>query len=74
MWFHSFETDNGIAAQAQGTPRDFGGNPPVVPVVSQGAFSWTSPEGVPISITYIADENGYNPQVCQGLDLELGTT
>ncbi|NP_001166714.1 larval cuticle protein LCP-22-like [Bombyx mandarina] len=59
---HGFETNNGISAQAQGTPRDFGGNPPVVPVVSQGSFAWTSPEGQPIVITYIADENGYQPQ------------
>ncbi|XP_026328502.1 larval cuticle protein LCP-22-like [Hyposmocoma kahamanoa] len=57
-----YETDNGIAAQAQGTPRNFGGNPPLVPVVAQGSFSWTSPEGVPVAITYVADENGYQPQ------------
>ncbi|XP_045492977.1 larval cuticle protein LCP-22-like [Colias croceus] len=56
-----FETNNGIAAQAQGTPRNFGGNPPVVPDVAQGSFSWTSPEGEVISITYVADENGYQP-------------
>lgn len=35
----------------------------MVPVVSQGSFSWTSPEGVPVAITYVADENGYQPQV-----------
>ncbi|CAH1644286.1 unnamed protein product [Spodoptera littoralis] len=56
-----YETDNGIAAQEQGTPRNFGGNPPVVPSVAQGSFSWTSPEGEPIVITYVADENGYQP-------------
>ncbi|KAL0892187.1 hypothetical protein ABMA27_015375 [Loxostege sticticalis] len=59
---YAFETDNGIAANAQGTPRDFGGNPPVVPVVIQGAYSFYSPEGEPISISYVADENGYQPQ------------
>ncbi|KAJ0179903.1 hypothetical protein K1T71_004494 [Dendrolimus kikuchii] len=59
---YAFETDNGIAAQADGVPRQFSGNPPVAPVVSQGSFSWTSPEGQPIVITYIADENGYQPQ------------
>lgn len=63
QFHYSFETDNGIAAQAQGTPRNLGGNPPVVPVVAQGSFSWTSPEGVPVAITYVADENGYQPQV-----------
>ncbi|XP_049865981.1 larval cuticle protein LCP-22-like isoform X2 [Pectinophora gossypiella] len=57
-----YETDNGIAAQEQGTPRNFGGNPPVIPDVAQGSFSWTSPEGVPVAITYVADENGYQPQ------------
>ncbi|KAI8428871.1 hypothetical protein MSG28_007511 [Choristoneura fumiferana] len=56
-----YETDNGIAAQEQGTPRNFGGNPPVVPVVAQGSYSWTSPEGEVIAISYIADENGYQP-------------
>ncbi|KAL4706566.1 hypothetical protein ACJJTC_015764 [Scirpophaga incertulas] len=57
-----YETDNGIAAQEQGTPRNFGGNPPVVPDVAQGSFSWTSPEGQVVSISYVADENGYQPQ------------
>ncbi|CAH0627166.1 unnamed protein product [Chrysodeixis includens] len=56
-----FETDNGIAAQAQGTPRNFGGNPPVVPDVAQGSFSWTAPDGTPVVISYVADENGYQP-------------
>ncbi|CAH0727805.1 unnamed protein product, partial [Brenthis ino] len=56
-----YETNNGITAQAQGVPRNFGGNPPVVPDVAQGSFSWTSPEGETIAITYIADENGYQP-------------
>ncbi|GBP74633.1 Larval cuticle protein LCP-22 [Eumeta japonica] len=56
---YNVETSNGIAAQAQGTPRNFGGNPPVVPVVISGAFRWVSPEGEPIDISYTADENGY---------------
>ncbi|XP_037299032.1 larval cuticle protein LCP-22-like [Manduca sexta] len=58
---YAYETDNGIAAQEEGVPRDFGGNPPVRPDVAQGSFAWTSPEGVPIAISYIADENGYQP-------------
>ncbi|XP_075971007.1 uncharacterized protein LOC142973254 [Anticarsia gemmatalis] len=58
---YTLQIDNGISAQAQGTPRDFGGNPPVVPVVAQGAYSWTSPEGQPITITWVADENGFQP-------------
>ncbi|CAH2075274.1 unnamed protein product, partial [Iphiclides podalirius] len=57
-----FETDNGIAAQAQGVPRNFGGDPPVSPDVVQGSFSWISPEGEEIALTYTADENGYQAQ------------
>ncbi|CAG9785091.1 unnamed protein product [Diatraea saccharalis] len=59
---YAFETDNGIAVQEQGTPRDFGGNPPLVPVVAQGSFAYTAPGGEPISISYVADENGFQPQ------------
>ncbi|CAB3221343.1 unnamed protein product [Arctia plantaginis] len=55
------ETNNGISAQAQGTPRDFGGNPPIIPVVIQGAFAWNSPDGKSVAISYEADENGYRP-------------
>lgn len=30
--------------------------------VIQGSFSYFSPDGQPISVTYIADENGFQPQ------------
>ncbi|CAD7090705.1 unnamed protein product [Hermetia illucens] len=49
---YAYETSNGIAAQEQGA----GG------VRAQGAFSYTSPEGIPIQLTYAADENGFQPQ------------
>ena len=29
---------------------------------AQGSYSYTSPEGQAIKLTYIADENGYQPQ------------
>lgn len=63
LLFNSYETNNGIAAQEQGTPRNLGGNPPAIPVVAQGSYAYTSPEGVPVSITYTADENGFRPEV-----------
>ncbi|XP_019876048.1 endocuticle structural glycoprotein SgAbd-2-like [Aethina tumida] len=49
---YAYETGNGIAAQEQG----LGGQ------AARGSFSWTSPEGVPVAIQYVADENGYQPQ------------
>lgn len=28
---------------------------------AQGSFQYTSPEGVPVQIQYVADENGFQP-------------
>lgn len=69
LYIFSFETENGIAAQAQGVPRVFAGNPPVAPDVAEGSFSWTSPEGEVIAISYVADENGYQPSVSLNFNL-----
>lgn len=33
--------------------------------VAEGKFSFKTPEGNLISLTYIADENGFQPQVSQ---------
>lgn len=49
---YQYETSNGIAAQEQGN----GGHQ------ANGGFSWYSPEGELIQISYVADENGYQPQ------------
>lgn len=56
----SYETDNGIQAQEQAQVQQLG--PEQVAKTAQGSFAWTSPEGQPIQISYIADENGYQPQ------------
>ncbi|XP_019876047.1 larval cuticle protein LCP-22-like [Aethina tumida] len=48
---YAYETENGIAAQEQGVGAQS----------AQGNFAWTSPEGVPVAIQYVADENGYQP-------------
>lgn len=31
--------------------------------VAQGSAQWTAPDGTPIQLTYVADENGFQPQV-----------
>lgn len=49
---YNWETSNGIQAQESGV----GG------VQASGSFSYTSADGVPVAISYIADENGYQPQ------------
>lgn len=56
----SFETENGISAQEEGSLKQVA--PDQAGIAAQGSFQFTSPEGVPVSIQYVADENGYQPQ------------
>ncbi|XP_063702527.1 myb-like protein Q [Culicoides brevitarsis] len=54
----SYTTGDGQAQQAQGYLKNRGVKNIEAQVV-QGSYSYTSPEGKPISVTYIADENGF---------------
>ena len=54
-----YETGNGINADEQGSVKNAGSESEAS--VAQGSFSYTSPEGTPIQISYIADENGFQP-------------
>ncbi|KAI8040867.1 hypothetical protein M5D96_006810 [Drosophila gunungcola] len=57
----SYKTGNGIKAEEMGYLK----NPGVKGAEAQtaeGSFSYTSPEGQEISLTYTADENGFQPQ------------
>ncbi|KAJ9574179.1 hypothetical protein L9F63_008435 [Diploptera punctata] len=61
----SYETGNGIAAREEGFLKN-AGNPDLEAQVAQGQYSYTGDDGVPISLTYTADENGF---VAQGSHL-----
>ncbi|XP_013187021.1 endocuticle structural glycoprotein SgAbd-2 [Amyelois transitella] len=58
---YSYETGNGIAAQERGYLKN-AGIKDAEAQVAEGSFSYTSPEGVPISLRYTADENGFRPE------------
>ncbi|XP_023314752.1 endocuticle structural glycoprotein SgAbd-2-like [Trichogramma pretiosum] len=57
---YSYETENGIAHQEQGV-ANIPGETGYVPAV-QGSYGYTAPDGTPIVITYVADQNGFQPQ------------
>ncbi|EAT45457.1 AAEL003242-PA [Aedes aegypti] len=71
---YAFETDNGIKVDDKGTIKqvkapktDASGNPiggeeDVKVSVQTGSFSYTAPDGQILSLTYVADENGFQPQ------------
>ncbi|CAD7076733.1 unnamed protein product [Hermetia illucens] len=56
----SYETGNGIAAEEQGYLKNPGTDTEAQ--VAQGQYSYTAPDGQLIRLTYLSDENGFQPQ------------
>ncbi|TMW39784.1 hypothetical protein DOY81_015136, partial [Sarcophaga bullata] len=52
-----FETENGIHNEAHGIPITLANGDQAEKV--EGSFSYVTPEGVHVTIKYVADENGY---------------
>ncbi|XP_068206624.1 cuticle protein AM/CP1114-like [Palaemon carinicauda] len=50
------ETANGIRLVDSGAPGAKGA------IAASGSFSYTAPDGTPVSLQYVADENGFQPQ------------
>ncbi|XP_014234057.2 larval cuticle protein LCP-17-like [Trichogramma pretiosum] len=57
---HSFETENGIYQQEQGSASVPGETGKVV--ASQGSYQYTAPDGQVIQVQYTADQNGFQAQ------------
>ncbi|XP_028163694.1 endocuticle structural glycoprotein SgAbd-8-like [Ostrinia nubilalis] len=56
----SYETGNGIVAQEKGSLKDVGAEEPALQV--EGQVQYPSDDGSNIQLTYVANENGYQPQ------------
>lgn len=59
--FASYETANGIVAQEEGYLKN-AGNPDAEAQEVQGSYQYTADDGTPIAVSYIANENGFQPQ------------
>ncbi|XP_017786807.1 PREDICTED: flexible cuticle protein 12-like [Nicrophorus vespilloides] len=57
---HAYETSNGISASEQGQVINAGTENEAIAV--RGQFSYVGPDGVTYTVTYVADENGFQPQ------------
>ncbi|XP_063377521.1 flexible cuticle protein 12-like [Cydia fagiglandana] len=57
---YSYETSNGIQAQEQAQLNNAGTDNEAISV--RGSYAYTGPDGVVYTVTYIADENGFQPQ------------
>ncbi|KAH0561699.1 endocuticle structural glycoprotein SgAbd-3-like [Cotesia glomerata] len=58
-YVNNFETSNGISHQETGQPKQVDNENPVV---AQGSEGWSAPDGQQISLTWTADENGFQAQ------------
>ncbi|XP_065164144.1 flexible cuticle protein 12-like [Atheta coriaria] len=56
----AYETSNGISASEQGQLNNAGTENEIMAV--RGQFSYVGADGVTYTVTYIADENGFQPQ------------
>uniref|UniRef100_A0A1A9X159 Endocuticle structural glycoprotein SgAbd-2 n=1 Tax=Glossina brevipalpis TaxID=37001 RepID=A0A1A9X159_9MUSC len=59
---YGYAAGDGTTAQAQGYVKNLGLGEAVEAQVVQGSYSYTSPEGTPITVRYIADENGFRAE------------
>lgn len=59
---YAYETGNGIQAAEQGYVKNAGQKDGEIQV-AEGYFQYTGDDGIPISLKYVADENGFQPQV-----------
>ncbi|XP_073837922.1 cuticular protein 65Az [Musca autumnalis] len=60
-YMYEYETGNGINVDEMGYLKNAGDSDNEAQV-AEGSFSFTSPEGDSYVVTYIADENGFQPQ------------
>ncbi|XP_057665998.1 larval cuticle protein LCP-17-like [Diorhabda carinulata] len=56
----SFQSDNGISAQEVGQIKNANSQDPAEE--AQGNFQYTAPDGSPIQLSYVANENGFQPR------------
>ncbi|KAK7867377.1 hypothetical protein R5R35_008922 [Gryllus longicercus] len=59
---YSYQTGNGIQAEEQGYLKNAGAGPEREAQTAQGSFSYTAPDGTPISVRYVADEGGFRAE------------
>lgn len=58
MFCNSFQTDNGISVEVRGSQKRLGPNEEGQ--VMEGRYSYTAPDGTPVSVQWTADETGFH--------------
>ncbi|XP_046446878.1 endocuticle structural glycoprotein SgAbd-3-like isoform X4 [Daphnia pulex] len=55
----AFESEDGTKVEESGNQKQVGPKPEDIGTVSRGSYSYTSPDGVVITVNWTADENGF---------------
>ncbi|CAG9785100.1 unnamed protein product [Diatraea saccharalis] len=58
---YAFETSDGTKHESQGEIRNEGREDEYLAV--NGVYSWIAPNGVRYTVKYVADDNGYQPEI-----------
>lgn len=64
MSFYRWETSDGSKHEEEGQLKNQGTENEGIAV--RGQYSWVGPDQVLYTVTYIADENGFQPTIEQG--------
>ncbi|XP_053973616.1 cuticle protein CP14.6-like [Hylaeus volcanicus] len=59
-YLFSYEAANGIKAEEHGQLKQLNETNSIIAV--QGSYSYTIDDGTPVSLSYVADENGFQPK------------
>ena len=56
---HSYESADGTKVSESGNQKQVGPKPEDIGTVSKGSYSFTNPDGVVLTVNWVADENGF---------------
>lgn len=65
-YHYAYETSQGTKVEEQGVQKLVADNQQASHVT--GGYSYSDPDGAEISLTYVADENGFQPKVSRALE------
>ncbi|KAJ2946964.1 hypothetical protein O0L34_g16312 [Tuta absoluta] len=60
----AYEQSDGSKREEKGELKNAGAEDEGI--VMRGSYSWVGPDGVTYTVTYVADENGFQPTIEQG--------
>ncbi len=58
-YLNSFESADGTKVSESGNQKQVGPKPEDIGTVSKGSYSFTTPDGVVLTVNWVADENGF---------------